>query len=39
MTANADGNVLDKGMRKGVALTLAKPIDFDQLLNLVGFAE
>lgn len=39
MTANVDESVTDKGMRKGVALTLHKPIDFNQLLTLVRFAE
>ena len=39
MTGNADGNVHDKGLRKGVAMTLEKPLDFNQLLNLVRFAE
>jgi CheY-like chemotaxis protein len=39
MTGNADGNVHDKGLRKGVAFTLEKPLDFNQLLNLVRFAE
>jgi hypothetical protein len=31
--------VQDKGLRKGVAMTLEKPLDFNQLLNLVRFAE
>ena len=39
MTGNADGNVQDKGLRKGVAMTLEKPLDFNQLLNLVRFSE
>jgi CheY-like chemotaxis protein len=38
MTGNADA-VGDKSLRKGVALTLEKPLDFNQLLNLVRFAE
>ena len=29
----------DKGLRKGVAMTLEKPVDMGQLLNLVRFAE
>ena len=39
MTGSTDDNVTDKGMRKGVALTLHKPLDMGQLLNLVRFAE
>lgn len=29
----------DSGLRKGVAMTLEKPIDFDRLLTLIKFAE
>lgn len=29
----------DSGMRKGIAMTLEKPIDFDRLLTLIRFAE
>ena len=39
MTAWPSEEVSDKGMRKGIALTLSKPIDFDRLLTLVKFAE
>lgn len=39
MTAVVDGSVTDKSLRKGVALTLQKPVDMGQLLNLVRFAE
>lgn len=39
ITAWPSEEVADKGMRKGVALTLSKPIDFDRLLTLVKFAE
>nr|WP_046714603.1 MULTISPECIES: response regulator [Myxococcus] len=39
MTASTDGNVTEKGLRKGVALTLNKPLDMGQLLTLVRFAE
>ncbi|MDY7232607.1 response regulator [Hyalangium rubrum] len=39
ITASVDGTVTDQGMRKGVALTLQKPVDMSQLLNLVRFAE
>lgn len=39
ITAWPSEEVADKGMRKGVALTLPKPIDFDRLLTLVKFAE
>jgi CheY-like chemotaxis protein len=39
ITASPEPEVMDKGMRKGVALTLQKPVDMGQLLNLVRFAE
>jgi CheY-like chemotaxis protein len=39
ITASPDANVSDRGLRKGVALTLQKPVDLGQLLNLVRFAE
>jgi DNA-binding response OmpR family regulator len=39
VTAWPSEEVSDKGMRKGIALTLPKPIDFDRLLTLVKFAE
>jgi two-component system chemotaxis response regulator CheY len=39
MTANPADPVLEQGLRKGVAMTLAKPFDFDRLLALVRFAE
>jgi CheY-like chemotaxis protein len=39
ITASLDANVTDKGLRKGVAMTLQKPVDMGQLLNLVRFAE
>jgi two-component system chemotaxis response regulator CheY len=39
ITACVDGSITDRGMRKGVALTLQKPVDMGQLLNLVRFAE
>ena len=39
ITAWPSEEVSDKGMRKGIALTLPKPIDFDRLLTLVKFAE
>lgn len=39
ITASADDSVTDKGLRKGVAMTLQKPVDMGQLLNLVRFAE
>ena len=29
----------DRSLRKGVAMALSKPIDFDRLLTLVRFAE
>jgi len=39
MTGSEDGSVTDRGLRKGVALTLRKPLDMGQLLTLVRFAE
>jgi two-component system chemotaxis response regulator CheY len=39
MTAHPDPALPDRGLRKGVALTLAKPVDFERLLTLVRFAE
>jgi CheY-like chemotaxis protein len=39
MTGSTDESITDKGLRKGVALTLHKPVDMGQLLNLVRFAE
>ena len=39
MSGELTDELSDKGMRKGVAMTLAKPIDFERLLSLVKFAE
>lgn len=39
ITAHVTDEVTDRGMRKGVAMTLSKPIDFDRLLTLIRFAE
>jgi two-component system chemotaxis response regulator CheY len=39
ITASLDDKISDKGLRKGVAMTLQKPVDMGQLLNLVRFAE
>lgn len=39
MTASNDDTINDRGLRKGVAITLQKPLDMGQLLNLVRFAE
>ena len=39
MTAHPDPALPDRGLRKGVALMLEKPVDFDRLLTLVRFAE
>jgi two-component system, chemotaxis family, chemotaxis protein CheY len=39
VTGSVDVTVSDKGLRKGVAMTLQKPVDVSQLLNLVRFAE
>jgi two-component system chemotaxis response regulator CheY len=38
ITAYGSDEITDKGMRKGVALTLAKPLQLSKLLDLVGFA-
>lgn len=38
ITAYATDEIVDKGMRKGVSLTLTKPVDLDKLQALVGFA-
>lgn len=38
VTAWHSEELAEKGMRKGIALTLSKPIDFNKLLDLVGFA-
>jgi CheY-like chemotaxis protein len=38
MTAYGSDQVLDQGMRQGVALTLSKPLELSKLLDLVGFA-
>lgn len=38
MTAYGSDAVLDKSMRKGVAMTLSKPLELSKLLDLVGFA-
>ena len=39
VTASLDDAISAKGLRKGVAMTLHKPVDVGQLLNLVRFAE
>jgi DNA-binding response OmpR family regulator len=39
MTAYPSEALSDKGLRKGVAMTLSKPIDFERLLTLIGFAQ
>lgn len=39
MTAQPSDEVVDRGLRKGIAMTLAKPIDFPRLLTLVRFAQ
>lgn len=38
ITAYGGPEVSDQGMRRGVALTLAKPLQLNRLLDLVGFA-
>jgi two-component system chemotaxis response regulator CheY len=39
MTGSTEEGITDRGLRKGVALTLRKPLDMGQLLTLVRFAE
>lgn len=38
MTAFGNDQIYDTGMRKGVAMTLSKPLELSKLLDLVGFA-
>jgi len=38
LTAYPDEEIFDKGLRKGAAFALPKPVDFDRLLTLVRFA-
>jgi two-component system chemotaxis response regulator CheY len=38
LTAFNSDELTERGMRKGVALTLEKPVDFDRLLTLLRFA-
>jgi CheY-like chemotaxis protein len=38
ITAYGNDELSDKGMRRGVAMTLSKPIELSKLLDLVGFA-
>ena len=38
-TADSLEELGDQAMRKGISMTLPKPIDFDRLLTLVKFAE
>lgn len=38
VTAYPADEIMDKGLRKGVAFTLPKPLDLKKLLDLVGFA-
>jgi CheY-like chemotaxis protein len=38
ITAYPSEELSDKGMRKGVAMTLHKPLELSKLLDLVGFA-
>jgi two-component system chemotaxis response regulator CheY len=39
LTAFPSDEVAEKGLRKGAAFTLPKPVDFDRLLTLIRFAE
>jgi two-component system, chemotaxis family, chemotaxis protein CheY len=38
ITAHSTEEVVNQSMRRGVALTLAKPLELARLLDLVGFA-
>jgi two-component system, chemotaxis family, chemotaxis protein CheY len=38
ITAHGGHELVDQGMRRGVALTLTKPLELHRLLDLVGFA-
>ena len=38
ITAYGNDALTDQSMRKGVALTLSKPLELSKLLDLVGFA-
>ncbi|MER2564032.1 MAG: response regulator [Myxococcaceae bacterium] len=38
ITAYGNDSLNDQGMRKGVAMTLSKPLELSKLLDLVGFA-
>ena len=38
ITAYGNDTLTDQSMRKGVALTLSKPLELSKLLDLVGFA-
>lgn len=38
ITAYGNDSMADQGLRRGVAMTLAKPIELSKLLDLVGFA-
>lgn len=38
ITAYGNDTLNDQGMRKGVAMTLSKPLELSKLLDLVGFA-
>jgi CheY-like chemotaxis protein len=38
ITAHGSDEVFDQSMRRGVGLTLAKPLELARLLDLVGFA-
>lgn len=39
VTAHPADEIAEKSLRKGVAMTLEKPVDFNRLLTLVKFAE
>jgi CheY-like chemotaxis protein len=38
LTAFHSDELADRGLRKGVAMALQKPVEFERLLNLIGFA-
>jgi CheY-like chemotaxis protein len=39
ITGNPSDEISERGLRKGVAMMLSKPIDFERLLTLIRFAQ
>lgn len=39
VTGDPTDEISERGLRKGVAMMLAKPIDFERLLTLIRFAQ